>query len=300
MKIKSWLIILALLTFIPVSGCMESSSELSGDGSSEYSHGSVNSSELSRKGNSSGNGSENLPSGAVSGNDVLYQVSTIDALLQGVYDGALSVRELETHGDFGIGTLDGLDGEMLALDGNYYQVKSDGIAYPVSENMTTPFATVTFFEADEKLRPEKPMNLTELEQYLDLNLPSENFFYAVKIDGNFSYLKARSVPKQEPPYIKLANVVANQTVFEFENVSGTLVGFRTPDYVTSINVPGYHLHFITENRSTGGHVLEFELENGTAALDTTTFFFMKLPTSDNFSKVELGQDLNAEMETVEK
>lgn len=282
MNIKSRLIILSLLTFILVSGCMENSRELSGES------------------NSSGNSSANLSSATVSGNDILYQVSTIDALLQGVYDGAISVRELETHGDFGIGTLDGLDGEMLALDGNYYQVKSDGIAYPVSENMTTPFATVTYFEADENLRPEKPMNLTELEQYLDLNLPSENFFYAVKIEGNFSYLKARSVPKQAPPYRKLSDVVANQTIFEFENVSGTLVGFRTPDYVSSINVPGYHLHFITENRSAGGHVLEFELESGTVALDTTPAFFMELPTSENFSKVELGQDLKAEMETVEK
>lgn len=296
MKIISWLIILVILTFIPASGCMEGSSKLSGEGSSEYSYDNINSSELSRKGNSN----ENLTSAPFLGYDVLYQISTIDALLQGVYEGALSIGTLETHGDFGIGTLDGLDGEMLALDGNYYQVKNDGIAYPVSENMTTPFATVTYFETDETLRLEKPMNLTELEQYLDLNLPSENFFYAVKIDGNFSYLKARSVPKQEPPYPKLADVVANQTVFEFENVSGMLVGFRTPDYVTSINVPGYHLHFITENRSAGGHVLEFELENGTAYLDTTPAFFMELPTSDNFSKVELGKDLKAEMETVEK
>jgi alpha-acetolactate decarboxylase len=278
MRIKRWLINLTVLTFILVSGCME------------------NSSELSEKENSN----ENLISTSVPENDIFYQVSIIDALLQGVYDGTLSVGELKTHGNFGIGTLDGLDGEMLALDGNYYQVKTDGIAYPVSEKITTPFATVTNFETDENLPLKKPMNMTELEQYLDLNLPSENFFYAVKIDGNFSYLKARSVPKQERPYRKLADAVSNQTIFEFENVSGTLVGFRTPDYVQGINVPGYHLHFITANRSAGGHVLEFELENGTAALDTTTAFFMELPTSDSFSKVELGQDLNAEMQTVEK
>ena len=117
---------------------------------------------------------------------------------------------------------------------------------------------------------------------------------------NFSYLKARSVPKQEKPYPKLADAVSNQTIFEFKNVSGTLVGFRTPDFVSGINVPGYHIHFLSANRSAGGHVLELELENGTAALDTTTAFFMELPTSGNFSKVELGQDLKADLETVEK
>jgi acetolactate decarboxylase len=276
---KSFLFILSILLSILLSGCTETSHELSGELKS---------------------GENSIYGSSGAGNDILYQVSTIDALLQGVYDGVLSFRELKTHGDLGIGTFDRLDGEMLALDGNYYQIKTDGIAYPVSENMTTPFATVTHFEADENFRVEKPMNLTELEQYLDRNLTSENLFYAIKVDGNFSYLKARSVPMQEKPYRKLADAVSNQTVFEFKNISGTVAGFRTPDYVSGINVPGYHLHFITADRSAGGHVLELELENGTAAIDTTTAFFMELPTSGNFSKVELGQDLKAEMETVEK
>jgi acetolactate decarboxylase len=279
MNKKSFLIIFSILVSILVSGCTESSHELSGN---------LNSAESSISGSSG------------VGKDILYQISTIDALLQGVYDGVLSFRELKTHGDFGIGTFDALDGEMLALDGNYYQVKDDGIAYPVSENMTTPFAAVTNFEADKSLRLEKPMNLTELEQYLDRDLPSKNFFYAIRVNGNFSHLKARSVPKQEKPYPKLADAVTNQAIFKFENVSGTLVGFRTPDYAKGINVQGYHLHFITENRSAGGHVLELELKNGTATIDTTTAFLMELPTSGNFSKLDLGQDLKSELDTVEK
>lgn len=267
-----------LLTF--VSGCLETSSKLS-----NYSE---------------SNGKDLTINGNTPGNDVLYQVSTIDALLQGVYDGILPVGELKTHGDFGIGTLNGLEGEMLALDGDYYQIKTDGIAYPVTEEMTTPFATITYFEADQSFQLEKPMNLTEFENYLDQNLPAENLFYAVKFEGNFSYLKARSVPKQEKPYPKLADAVSNQTVFEFENVSGTLVGFRTPEYVKGVNVPGYHLHFIDKDLNSGGHVLDFELEDGNVSLDITNAFFMELPTSGDFTKVELGKDLQAELETVEK
>lgn len=279
MNKRNLLIYATILSLILISGCLEAPNKLS---------------EKSEK-------NENLTSHVpYSGNDILYQVSTIDALLQGVYDGILPVGELETHGDFGIGTLDGLEGEMLALDGNYYQIKTDGIAYPVSGEMTTPFATVTYFEANRNFRLEEPMNLTEIEQYLDFNLPSENLFYAVKVDGNFSYLKARSVPKQEKPYPKLADAVSNQTVFEFENVSGTLVGFRTPEYVKGVNVPGYHLHFITADLSSGGHVLDCKLEDGNVSLDTTNAFFMELPTSGDFFEVELGQDLQVEMETVEK
>ena len=243
---------------------------------------------------------EATPESAGSGNDVLYQVSTLDALLQSVYDGILPIEELETHGDFGIGTFDGLEGEMIALDGDYYQIKDDGLAYPVSGEMTTPFATVTFFETDESFGLEEPVNLTELEALLDSKLPSENLFYAVRVEGNFSYMKARSVPKQEKPYPRLVDIVSTQAVFEFENVSGTLVGFRAPDYVKGVNVPGYHIHFITRDRSAGGHVLDFELEEGDATVDITRAFFMELPTSGDFYEVELGQDLQSDLKRVEK
>ncbi|AKB33785.1 Alpha-acetolactate decarboxylase [Methanosarcina siciliae HI350] len=286
MNKKILLIFLILLSITLVSGCGSSADNFSGNSSTT----DVNPESVEDSGSGVGNGDI----------DILYQISTIDALLQGVYDGILPVAALETHGDFGIGTFDGLEGEMLALDGNYYQIKTDGIAYPVSGEMTTPFATVTFFEADENFRLEEPVNLTELEAFLDLKLPSENLFYAVRVDGNFSYIKARSVPRQEKPYPKLADAVSTQSVFEFENISGTLVGFRTPEYVKGVNVPGYHLHFITEDRRAGGHVLDLEMENGDASLDITSAFFMELPTSGDFYNVELGQDLQADMEKVEK
>jgi len=286
MNKKNLLIVLILLSITLVSGCSSSADNFSGKSGTA----DVNPESIEDSGSGIGNGDI----------DVLYQVSTIDALLQGVYDGVLPVAELETHGDFGIGTFDGLEGEMLALDGNYYQIKTDGIAYPVSGEMTTPFATVTCFEADENFRLEEPANLTELEAFLDLNLPSENLFYAVRVDGNFSFIKARSVPRQEKPYPKLADAVSTQSVFEFENISGTLVGFRAPEYVKGVNVPGYHLHFITADRSAGGHVLDLEMENGDISLDITSAFFMELPTSGDFYNVELGQDLQADMEKVEK
>jgi acetolactate decarboxylase len=279
---KKVILIILILSFSFVSGCTDLTDNISGKSDN------IGSDEKSGLGTRSNE------------TDILYQVSTIDALLQGVYDGVLPVAELETHGDFGIGTFDGLEGELLALDGNYYQIKTDGIAYPVSGEMMTPFATVTFFEADESFQLEEPANLTELEALLDLNLPSENLFYAVRMDGNFSYIKARSVPRQEKPYPKLADAVSTHSTFEFENISGTLVGFRTPEYVKGVNVPGYHLHFITDDRSAGGHVLDFEMENGDAAFDITSAFFMELPASGDFYKVELGQDLQADMEKVEK
>jgi len=232
--------------------------------------------------------------------EVLFQVSTIDALLLSVYDGILPIGELRERGDFGIGTFDKLEGEMVVVDGVCYQVKVDGKAYVVPDDVTTPFATVTFFDPDETVQIEKADNMTELGEILEASFPSENVFYAVRIDGTFPYVKTRSVPAQEKPYPLLVNAVANQTVFEFENASGTVVGFWSPEFVDGINVPGYHLHFITDDRKAGGHILDLRVEGAEAELDLTPNIFMALPTAGDFFNIDLTGDLTADLEKVEK
>ncbi|MCP8323832.1 MAG: acetolactate decarboxylase, partial [Candidatus Methylarchaceae archaeon HK02M2] len=161
--------------------------------------------------------------------DIIFQTSTLLALLEGDYDGNMTYGELREYGDFGLGTFDGLDGEMIGLEGEFYQVKVDGVAYPVNDSMKTPFAVVTFFEVDSTILLEDSVNYTQLEQYLDDQLPKEDFIYSFKIDGIFEYIKARSVPNQVKPYPPLSEVIKNQTIFEFYDVSGTMVGFRFPD-----------------------------------------------------------------------
>jgi acetolactate decarboxylase len=237
---------------------------------------------------------------AAEDDDVLFQVSTIDALMQGVFDGFYSFDDLMSQGDFGIGTFDALDGEMIAIDGNYYQVKADGLAYPVQHGMTTPFATVTRFEVDQNAALQDAGNFTELSQQLDQYLPSRNMFYALRIDGTFPYVKTRSIPRQEKPYPHLADAAKNQSVFEFFNVTGSVVGIWSPDFVKGLNVPGYHLHFITEDRKAGGHILEIQVDNATAHVDVTPGFAMELPTSGDFYEVDLGGDLQDELEKIEK
>jgi acetolactate decarboxylase len=232
--------------------------------------------------------------------DVLFQVSTIDALMQGVFDGFYSFNDLMAQGDFGIGTFDALEGEMIALDGDYYQVKADGVAYPVQGNMTAPFAAVTRFEVDQTAALENAGNFTELARQLDLHLPSRNAFYALRIDGTFPYVQTRSVPAQEKPYPRLAEAVKNQSVFNFTNVTGSVVGIWAPEFAKGVNVPGYHLHFITEDRKAGGHILDIQVANATAQVDVTAGFAMQLPSSGDFYEVDLTGDLQEELEKIEK
>ena len=232
--------------------------------------------------------------------DVLFQVSTIDALMQGVFDGFYSFNDLMARGDFGIGTFNALDGEMVALDGEYYQVRADGVAYPVQGDMTAPFATVTRFEADQTAALENASNFTELARQIDRHLPSPNAFYALRIDGTFPYVQTRSVPRQEKPYPRLAEAVEDQSVFNLTNVTGSVVGIWSPDFVKGVNVPGYHLHFITEDRKAGGHILEIQVSNATAQVDVTAGFAMQLPSSGDFYNVNLSGDLQEELERIEK
>lgn len=233
--------------------------------------------------------------------DTLTQISTINALMAGDYDGSISCGDLKQYGDFGIGTFEALDGEMIVLGGKIYQVNSDGAVNVVSDSLGVPFAAVTYYENDKQAILTPDINFIEFQKFVDDIIPSKNVFYALKVDGTFSYIKTRSVPKQEKPYPILSEVTQKQSVFEFNNISGTIVGFRCPQYVNGVNVPGYHLHFLTSDSKSGGHVLEFTLKNGTLSTDYTSEFRMILPDLGNdFHKLDFSQDKQSELEKVEK
>jgi acetolactate decarboxylase len=214
--------------------------------------------------------------------DVLFQISTIDALLEGLYDGEITFKELKNHGDIGLGTFNALDGEMLMLNGKFYQVKADGTVRLAADSMKTPFSVVTFFEEDTSIVLDSNLSYNSLEKFLDKILPTKNIIYAFKIEGLFKYIRTRSVPAQEKPYLPLSEVVKTQPEFEFHNIKGTLVGFRLPEYISGINVPKYHLHFITEDRRGGGHLLECETEKIKIGIDFTEKFFVSLPETEEF------------------
>lgn len=211
--------------------------------------------------------------------DVLFQSSTLSALLTGDYEGDLTIGELKTHGDFGVGTFNAVDGEMVFLDDEVYQVRVDGVAYTAEDATLTPFAVVTFFDADITLPVDAPIDCPELQTQIDSLLPSLDMPYAIKVHGTFASLKTRSVPRQTPPYPPLLDVVANQTEFDLENVSGTMVGFRLPGYVGELNQVGYHFHFVTDDRTTGGHVLECQVQNVEVELDETDQWEVTLEAS---------------------
>lgn len=209
--------------------------------------------------------------------DVLYQVSAMELLANGSYDGIIMTGDLGQHGDFGIGTFEGLNGEMVVTDGSIYQITADGAVHAVNGTVMVPFAEVTYFDPDTSVHIDGPDNFSTLTAALNDKLPSKDVFYAVRIHGTFPYVKARSVPAQSKPYPPLSEVVKNQSVFELYNVTGTVVGIYSPGYVSGVGSPGFHLHFISDERKSGGHVLDLTASNTDVQLDGTPGFYMSLP-----------------------
>jgi len=241
-----------------------------------------------------------LTSCATAPKDTLMQVSTIDALLAGVYDGQMTTGKLLTHGNLGIGTFDALEGEMIVLDGTVYQALADGTVRSMPDSTTTPFAAVVNFEADQAALLSGPISNETLQSQIDKMAPNKNLFLAVRVDGIFPTIKVRSVPKQEKPYPPLAEAVEHQSVFEYTNVTGTVLGFRCPAFVKGINVPGWHLHFISNDRKTGGHILDFTTVGGNLQLDACNRFYMVLTDRAEFAAANLSQDRSHELKKVEQ
>lgn len=231
--------------------------------------------------------------------DTLTQFSTIDALLAGLYRGEMSMAELKSNGDLGIGTFDALDGEMLVYKGEVYRVSSDGKAARVADEETTPFAAVTTFVPDRTLALEAGTNFAALPAAVEPYL-APNLLHAFLLEGTFKHVRTRSVPRQHKPYRPLIEVVKEQPVFEFNDVKGVMLGFCCPGYVKGINVPGYHLHFLTAAGDQGGHVLDFTVEDVTMQMDTLHAFVLRLPHNDEFARMDLSRDRKHELEKVEK
>ena len=228
----------------------------------------------------------------------LFQVSTIDALMQGVYDGNTKLSDLAVKGDFGIGTTNSLDGELVLENGQFFQIKADGKVYRPTGETKTPFASVTKFVPQDSIAITN-MNFQQLKHLVDSLMKSPNYFYAIRLEGEFESVHTRSVPAQHKPYPSLVEVTRQQPEFNISQTRGKLTGFYCPEFVKGFNMPGYHLHFLSDDKTTGGHLLDFKLKSGMLKLDRIRKFEMQLPESDDFQKSEFKTDRSKELKEAE-
>ena len=221
----------------------------------------------------------------------VFQSAPIISLMNGVMNDNFKVGDITKYGNFGIGTFNGVDGEMIVLNGVTYQVRNDGKAVIPKPDVETPFVTVTFFKPDKTIQLEDTLNFKSMNDFVDKNIPSQNLIYAVKIEGEFDYMETRSEPKQTKSYLNLTDVLKNQSVFKFKNIKGTMIGFKFPAYMNGVNVPGYHFHFLTADKKEGGHVLNLITKNVKIEIDYIRNINLKLPGSKEFYNADLKMNI---------
>lgn len=218
----------------------------------------------------------------------LFITGSYGAINRGVYDGDVTVADLKRNGDFALGAFNAIDGELLGMDGKYYQIGAGGKVNPASDAMATPFTTATFFKADKAITIDKPMSYQAMQQYLNGQLPTQNIFYAIKVNGTFDSIKARSLTKLNQPYpaTPYSTITQNEPIFEFNDVKGTLVIIVSPTYMSEISYPGYHAHFISSDGKSGGHVLDGNIAKGLAEVELLPDFTVNLPQNSKFYQAD--------------
>ncbi len=228
----------------------------------------------------------------------LFQVSTSGALVEGISQGVVTVGELKRHGDLGLGTFADLDGEMVVVDGHFWRVPGTGGVREAADSDLAPFVVVTSFRPERKIELASVASIDDLLGQLDRLRTSNNLFFAVRIEGRFSHLHSRAVCKKAGA--SLVDAAANQAEFDFRDIAGTIVGFWTPEYARTVNIAGWHLHFLSEDRSGGGHVLAIEgiaLRSQVQHLDD---FRMAIPESPEFLKADLTRDPSKALDKAER
>ncbi len=228
----------------------------------------------------------------------LYQVSTAGALVEGVYQGAVSVGVVREHGDFGLGTFEDLDGEMVVLDGHVFRVSSSGGVHEVPDDAATPFAVVTRFGAPDVITLDAVDDLSALTSAVDARRDSANVFFAVRVDGHFDAVHVRAACRTASG-VPLAVATEQQSEFELTAVDGTLVGFWSPPYASGVEIAGYHLHFLTDDRTAGGHVLDCRGRALRIRVQEESDVHLALPDTAAFRDADLTHDPTADIDRAE-
>lgn len=229
----------------------------------------------------------------------LFQVSTSGAIVQGLYQGCVTVGDLRRHGDLGLGTFEDLDGEMILIDGHCYQARSDGSVTEADDAELTPFATVTSFIADSTHTIADISSFAELTSALDSLRSSDNVIVAVRITGRFETLTLRAACKHQPG-TDLVAATADQGVFDLPDITGTILGFWTPQYAQSIGISGYHLHAISDDRLHAGHLLDVTLAEANVELHLVNDVHLAIPETQAFLSADLSGDTTDALDVAER
>jgi acetolactate decarboxylase len=199
--------------------------------------------------------------------DAITQYGSKAGFLERSYVGTTTYEEIKKQGDFAIGTFNYVDGEMAAINNNFMRIPASGEVHPASDSLMAPFAVIKHFKVDNSLMINEEKSMNEIwsivkEAFTDTSKP-----IAIKVTGSFASVKARSIHKETEPFQSLPEIVANQVIFNLEDVSGSMIGYWFPKYMDGVNFPGFHFHFLNDDLTKGGHLLDCIIKQGEIEID---------------------------------
>ena len=217
----------------------------------------------------------------------LIQASTLNALMLGNFDRTISIKDFLHHADTGIGTYTGLDGEAIFEDGVAYKATADGKVTVMKPENGVAFGTVTKF--DEDVPEEELTHITDINALKDALEPyvegNKNIFYMIKATGVFKTMHVRSCFPSEKPYPTLSEVAKNQREFHFANTRGSVIAVYCPAYVNGINLPGWHFHYLSGDKTQGGHILGLSADSLRLKINKIERFDLTLPQNPEFAYI---------------
>ena len=234
----------------------------------------------------------------------MFQVSTLHALVAGYTRSVITVGELENRGNIGLGTFEGVDGEMILLDGVCYRARQDGSVVRPTPGTGVPFASAASVEGGTSFELEETRGIDALKLELTCKIDEAyalNSMHVATVSGTFDSVSARSESAYHADHITLKDMLATtQREFIFEKLNGTLVCVYHPDYMDGINAPGWHVHFLSEDRTRGGHVFDLSLVSGRAVMHKIDCIEIQLPATPAFDTYSLKETSQKEIAEVEQ
>lgn len=220
----------------------------------------------------------------------MTQFAVLDALMEGVYSSGVPISEVRRWGDTGVGCCEGLGGEVIILDGEAFECTADAAPRPMRDHEAVPFVDVCFF-GENTAETLGPLDLDGVTLQVEDRLLSRNLFHAVRVEGVFSRVRTRVTRRQNEPR-PLGEVAAEQIETDSADQSGVMIGFWMPRIYQGITVAGLHLHYLSDDRRVGGHVLDVAIEVASVRISVFSEFSLRLPRDQDFLATELthGED----------
>lgn len=226
--------------------------------------------------------------------NTIYQISTFGALVEGCLDGFISLKELRKLGNFGIGGITGLDGEITCLDGEFYHLLENGSINFADKKAMSPRMTMSFFKASRSININQPFFYNDLQKIIESSIPSKNIMYAIKIIGDFTFVKTKCYPKQNKPYPRGGvKIASSKKIFEMSNIRGTMIGYFMPEHLKELGYFKYHFHFLSADKKYGGHIIDFKIIQGNIEIDDKHNLFVSLPKSIDYYKADFTNTMEA-------